>query len=92
MRTFVGLLGLAVVGAAVFLGVNSGMDAHALYKKGEFSLDVMNSRFWLVDPSNYVAGIAPNGKWLLKGFGAIVLFFVGRHIQNQSAPMNDGWE
>lgn len=92
MRSFVGLLGLAVVVGAVLLAVNAGMDAHSLYKKGQLSFEVMNPRFWLNDPSNYVQGIAPNGKWLLKGFGSLILFFIGRHIQNQSSPLHDGWK
>mgnify|MGYP001294793747 CR=1 FL=1 len=87
MKSLMGLIGLLLLLGGVAVMVYAGTRAYDLHKAGLFSLDVMDGAFWLKNPDDFLSGIAPNGRWLLTGTGGLILFLLGRHVQNVSAPL-----
>jgi len=88
MRALIYYLGIGIILASIALMIFGGIQAWDLHKAGTLSFKVLDPAFWLNNPDNYGSGLTPNGKWASQCAGGLVLFFVGKHIQNLSARMD----
>ena len=86
MRPLVQWLGIGIIILSIM--IHAGIQAYDLHKLGKLSFALLDPGFWLNNPDNYGSGFTPNGKWAATFAGGLLLFFVGKHIQNLSARMD----
>ncbi|MBU1239732.1 hypothetical protein KKF84_13065 [Myxococcota bacterium] len=88
MKALVYYLGVGIILASLGMIVHGGISAYDLNKAGTLSFKILDPGFWLNNPDNYGSGLTPNGRWACFCAGGLLLFFVGKHIQNLSARLD----
>ncbi len=88
MREVVYYFGLAIILVALWMVVRAGMLAWDLHSTGLLSFGLLKKGYWLNDPGNWGSGLTPNGRWVALAAGGLLVFLVGKHIQNLSARLD----
>ena len=89
MRTVLFVLGMVLLGLALYLGKEAAYLIDALRSSGQFTLEVWKNWFWFRNPDDFSSGLAPNGRWFLEAFGALALFSVGWSFMRTSTRMRE---